>query len=157
VGLAYWIGRNDPGVAAVLFIAYPAWDALANYADARRNGGFGQNRSQSLNLAVSALTTVAVILALGQSMGSVIFVFGIWALLTGFLQLLTGVRRRKAGAQWAMVLSGAQSALARVLFIGRAASPGMQNVTDIAPYAAFGAFYFLISAIWLAVADMRRA
>ncbi|MFC0410027.1 DUF308 domain-containing protein [Roseomonas elaeocarpi] len=156
VALAFGIGRSDPVAAAVLFISYPAWDALANYADARRNGGLARNRSQSLNLAVSALTTVAVIVALGQSLAAVISVFGVWAFLAGLFQLLTGVRRWKAGAQWAMVLSGAQSALAGVLFIGRAASPDMRGVTDIAPYAAFGAFYFLVSAVWLTVADLRR-
>jgi uncharacterized membrane protein HdeD (DUF308 family) len=156
VVIAFWVGRSDPLISAVLFIIYPAWDALANYADAHRNGGLDRNRTQTVNLVVSVLTAFAVVIALTQSMASVIFVFGIWALLAGLLQLLTGVRRWKAGAQWAMILSGAQSALAGVLFIGRAVNSSMQSVTDIAPYVAFGAFYFLISGIWLTVADFRR-
>lgn len=32
----------------------------------------------------------------------------------------------------------------------------MPGIADVAPYAAFGAFYFLVSAIWLTVADARR-
>jgi drug/metabolite transporter superfamily protein YnfA len=30
------------------------------------------------------------------------------------------------------------------------------QITAIAPYVAFGAFYFLVSAIWLTVLDARR-
>ncbi|TJX42094.1 MAG: DUF308 domain-containing protein, partial [Mesorhizobium sp.] len=30
------------------------------------------------------------------------------------------------------------------------------GITDIAPYAAFGAFYFLVSAIWLSVMQARK-
>jgi hypothetical protein len=30
------------------------------------------------------------------------------------------------------------------------------SILDIAPYAAFGAFYFLVSAVWLTIASHRR-
>jgi hypothetical protein len=30
------------------------------------------------------------------------------------------------------------------------------HITNVAPYAAFGAFYFLVSAVWLTVSDARR-
>lgn len=156
VALAFWLGRSDPLISAVLFILYPAWDALANYVDARRHGGLARNRTQTINLLVSVATAIAVAIALPQGMASVIFVFGLWAALSGLLQLLTGLRRWQAGAQWAMILSGAQSALAGVLFIGRATGSSMQSVTDIAPYAAFGAFYFLVSGLWLTLATARR-
>ncbi|EPY3973235.1 hypothetical protein ACXDGL_000783 [Klebsiella quasipneumoniae] len=33
-----------------LLILYPAWDAIANYIDAIRNGGFGRNRMQTVNI-----------------------------------------------------------------------------------------------------------
>lgn len=45
-----------------------------------------------------------------------------------------------------MILSGAQSALAGGLFIKRLLETGMPGVTDVAPYAAAGAFYLLVSA-----------
>jgi uncharacterized membrane protein HdeD (DUF308 family) len=157
VALAFTIGRNVPPVAGALLIAYPAWDALANWADARRNGGLGRNRSQALNLVVSGVTAVAVAVALGSNMNAVLGVFGVWAALAGLFQLVTGVRRWKSyGAQWAMILSGAQSALAGGLFVKQAGGPGVPDIAAIAPYAAFGAFYFLVSALWLTIAAYRR-
>jgi len=154
---AFTVGKNIPAVAAFLLLGYPLWDAAANLVDARQNGGLKQNPTQLLNVGVSGLTTVAVAIALGMSMNAVLGVFGVWAALAGIFQLATGVRRWKSyGAQWAMILSGAQSALAGVFFIGQANGSKVPGITDIAPYAAFGAFYFLISAIWLTVSDARR-
>jgi hypothetical protein len=48
-----------------------------------------------------------------------------------------------------MILSGAQSALAGAFFIKQSTGAAMPSITTIAPYAAFGAFYFLVSAIAL--------
>ncbi len=156
VALAFTAGKSNPALAAAMLVAYPLWDALANYADARRTGGLGPNRTQLLNFVVSLLTAAAVAIALGKSMNAVLAVFGVWAVFAGFLQLATALRRWKtAGAQWAMVLSGAQSALAGVFFVKMAGGPAPVGITDIAPYAAFGAFYFLVSAVWLAVSDAR--
>ena len=157
VALAFTVGGQAPLVAAMLLIAYPAWDALANFIDAQRSGGLARNRSQLLNVIVSGLTTIAVAVALGRGMNSVLAVFGIWAVLAGLFQLVTAIRRWSAfGAQWAMVLSGAQSALAGAFFVSRASGPAIPGIADIAPYAAFGAFYFLVSAIWLTVSNARR-
>ena len=156
VAAAFTLGSRMPPVAAALLLAYPAWDALANFVDARRSGGLTQNGSQAFNVGVSAITTMAVAFALGQGMHAVLAVFGVWAILAGLFQLITGVRRWKAGGQWAMVLSSAQSVLAGAFFVRQATGAATPGITDIAPYAAFGAFYFLASAIWLTVADMRR-
>jgi uncharacterized membrane protein HdeD (DUF308 family) len=157
VALAFTAGKSNPALAAAMLIAYPLWDALANYADARRNGGLGSNKTQLLNFVVSLFTAAAVAIALGKGMNSVLAVFGAWAVFAGLLQLATAVRRWKtAGAQWAMVLSGAQSALAGIFFVKMASGPATASITDIAPYAAFGAFYFFVSAAWLAVSDARR-
>lgn len=157
VAVAFSIAKNVPALAAVMLVAYPAWDALANFIDARRNGGLAPNKTQSLNLIISAITTVAVFVALADSMNSVLAVFGIWAVLSGLFQLATAVRRWKSyGAQWAMILSGAQSALAGVFFVKMAGAAAPVAIVDIAPYAAFGAFYFLVSAIWLTVSNARK-
>ena len=157
VAAALTVGRAAPPAAAALLVAYPAWDAAANLIDARRSGGLAANPSQSLNAAVSGIVAVAVALALGWSLHAVLAVFGVWAILSGLLQLVTGLRRGKAGAQWAMVLSGAQSTLAGGFFVKLAAGAASPGITDIAPYAAFGAFYFLVSAVWLRLAMMRKA
>lgn len=148
VAAAFTIGKASPPIAAALLIAYPAWDAIANLIDARHNGGLAQNRSQGFNVAVSGITAVAVATMIG-SMHAVLGMFGVWAILAGLLQLATGVRRWRSGAQWAMVLSGAQSALAGGFFIHQSLGSATPGILDIAPYAGFGAFYFAVSAIWL--------
>lgn len=154
VALALTFGRTMPVTAAVLLVAYPAWDALANLIDARASGGLARNRTQAINLAMSVATAAAVAIMIGN-MNAVLGIFGVWAIVSGLMQLATGVRRWKAyGAQWAMVLSGGQSALAGGHFIVRALGTAVPGIADIAPYAAFGAFYFLVSALWLA---FRRA
>jgi uncharacterized membrane protein HdeD (DUF308 family) len=133
-----------------LLLAYPAWDAAANLVDARHNGGVKRNPTQLLNVAISGIATAAVAAALTISMNAVLGVFGVWAALAGLLQLATGVRRWKSvGAQWSMVLSGAQSTFAGIMFLVKSNAAEVPGPEAIAPYAAFGAFYFLIAAVWL--------
>ena len=154
---AFTIGSTTPALAAILLVAYPAWDALANYVDAQRSGGLSRNRSQALNVAISVATAVAVVIALGRGMNAVLVVFGIWAVLAGVFQLATGVRRWKTErGQWLMILSGGQSALAGLFFLKVAAGPMTPGIADITPYAGLGAFYFLASGIWLVVARMLK-
>lgn len=158
VALAFALGRTAPSLAAVMLVAYPAWDAIANYLDASRSGGLARNRSQMLNVVVSIVTAVAVASALSHGMHAVLQIFGLWAALAGLFQLATAVRRWKSyGAQWAMILSGAQSGLAAAHMLVKAAGDAPVGIADIAPYAAFGAFYFLVSAISLTISDARRA
>jgi uncharacterized membrane protein HdeD (DUF308 family) len=150
---AFTLGKSAP-VAAALLVAYPAWDALANLFDAARSGGLARNRSQTINAVVSGIAALAILDTIDDA-SAVVATFGAWAIVAGLLQLATGLRRWKAfGAQWAMVLSGAQSALAGGFFIKQALGAAVAGITDVAPYAGFGAFYFLISALWLTV---RRA
>jgi len=157
VALAFTVGKSMPPLAAVMLVAYPAWDAVTNYLDASRSGGLGRNKSQMLNFAVSIVTAVSVAWTLGHGMHEVLRVFGIWASLSGLFQLVTGVKRWKSyGAQWAMILSGAQSALAGGFMLKQAGGAEAVGIANIAPYAAFGAFYFLVSAVSLTIGDARR-
>jgi len=154
---AFTIAQNTPALAAVLLVAYPAWDATANYLDASRSGGLSCNKSQMLNFIISVLTAIGVGIALGQSMNAVLQVFGVWAALAGLFQLVTGVRRWTVyGAQWPMILSGAQSVLAGGFMLKMAVGPEPVGIANIAPYAAFGAFYFLVSAVLLTAGDAQR-
>ncbi len=149
--------NSRTAVVAALLLIYPAWDAIANLVDAQRNGGLRRNPTQAFNAVVSLVTTIAVAIALTESMSAVLGVFGVWAALSGLLQLATGVRRWKSyGAQWPMILSGIQSTAAGAMFLVQANAVEPPQITAIAPYAAFGAFYFLISAVWLTVSDARR-
>ncbi len=158
VVLAFTVAKSMLPLAAVMLVAYPAWDALANYVDASRSGGLAKNKSQMLNFVVSVVTAVAVAATIPHGMHAVLQIFGIWAVLAGLFQLITGVRRWKSyGAQWAMILSGAQSGLAGAHMLSKAAGTAPVSIADIAPYAAFGAFYFLISAVSLTVSAYRRS
>ncbi|THC45306.1 DUF308 domain-containing protein [Massilia sp. Mn16-1_5] len=142
--------RSSPIAGAILLVCYPAWDAAANFLDGRRSGGLAVNRTQLVNLVVSGL--VALLLALVvPDMHQVFAVFGLWAILSGLLQLRAAqLRWTKNGAQWAMILSGAQSALAGAFFLAQARMPVAPPITVLAGYAGFGAFYFLLSALLLA-------
>jgi uncharacterized membrane protein HdeD (DUF308 family) len=155
--IAISVAKSNPSLAAIMLVAYPAWDAIANFVDAQRSGGLRRNKSQLLNFIFSILTAIAVAIALGSSLNSVLVVFGIWAGFSGIFQLATAVGRwRSFGAQWAMILSGAQSALAGVFMTFMAFGPDPVGIANIAPYSAFGAFYFAVSAIWLTVSDARK-
>ena len=157
VAAAIATGSSSAAIAGALLLLYPAWDAAANFVDALRSGGFGQNRTQALNVVVSLATTVAVLIALQTSMNLVLAVFGGWAILSGLLQLGTAIGRWKSfGAQWAMVLSGAQSALAGGFFVFQASTPAVPSIATVTGYAAVGAIYFLVSAIWLTVSEWRQ-
>lgn len=154
---ALTIGRHSFAVAAALLVLYPAWDALANVIDAARSGGLAANRSQAINVAASSVMTIAVILALTMNMNWVLGAFGLWAIFSGLLQLGTAVRRWKtSGGQWAMILSGGQSAVAGAIFMSQAQMPQEPSISTVAGYAGVGAFYFLVSAIWLSVSLSRR-
>jgi uncharacterized membrane protein HdeD (DUF308 family) len=158
VAAALTAGRHSFAVAAALLIIYPAWDAIANVIDAARSGGLAANRSQAINVAASSVMTIAVILALTMNMNWVLGAFGLWAIFSGLLQLGTAVRRWKtSGGQWAMILSGGQSSLVGALFIFQAQMPQEPSIATVAGYAGVGAFYFLVSAIWLSIALSRRS
>ena len=155
--LAVLIGKQIPLFGAVLLVLYPAWDALANYIDAGKSGGLNANPPQKFNFIVSMIVALAIVWALSVSMSATIKVFGFWAIFSGILQLSASVRRWKSSnGQWAMILSGAQSALAGAFMIKQASSGIALDVTTVAPYAAFGVFYFLISAISLTVKNSKK-
>ena len=157
VALAFAVGQHFTAIGAALLISYPVWDALANYADMSRSGGMRGNLTQAFNVFASAAIAIAVVVVLSVNASLVLDVFGAWAVLSGLLQLATAVRRwKRFGAQWAMILSGGQSALAGVFFISQAHASVPPAIVKIAGYAGFGAIYFLVSALWLSVGQMRR-
>lgn len=67
-GAAFTVGSALPIAAAVLLIFYPAWDAAANVLDAQRNGGLKRNPTQAVNALLSLVATLAIALALSNSM-----------------------------------------------------------------------------------------
>lgn len=158
IALALALGHATAWAGPLLLVLYPAWDALANVLDARQSGGLRHNAGQRLNAVVSLGVAVAIGLALTSGMGAAIGVFGVWAMAAGLFQLAVAVRRwRTSAGQWAMILSGAQSALAGGFFVKQAADGVPLEVSSVTPYVAFGACYFGVSAAWLAVARSRRS
>lgn len=149
VALAFLSASAPALVVGALLVLYPAWDALANVIDAQRSGGLQTNPGQKFNALTSIVTAacMAVAFALHGNAGGVL-VFGIWALLAGLFQLAVGIRRRKLGGQAFMMISGAQSALAGVIFAAQSFGTA-PTIAQLAPYAAFGGLYFLLSALWL--------
>jgi uncharacterized membrane protein HdeD (DUF308 family) len=136
-------------VATFLLIIYPAWDVLGTFWDIRINQGASSKTPQYINAAISILTTIAVGLALQHGVPQALIVFGIWAILTGLIQLILALKRRTLlGGQWPMIISGGQSIIGGSSFIILAHDPKM-GITSLAGYAAFGAFYYLLSAFRL--------
>jgi len=143
------MAKTNTAIATALFIIYPAWDVIATYFDIHANPPSVNKMPQYVNVVISITTTVAVLLALQSGIPQALIVFGAWAILTGLIQLILGLRRRKElGGQWPMIISGGQSMLAGGSFIAMAHAPN-QGITTLAGYAAFGAFYFLLAAFRL--------
>jgi uncharacterized membrane protein HdeD (DUF308 family) len=147
--LVLFLAKTNATAATILFIIYPAWDALATFFDIKANAGATNKTPQYVNMGISIITTIVVIFVLQKGIPEALITFGAWAWLTGLIQLILGLRRRKQmGGQWPMILSGGQSMLAGGSFIYMAHEPN-QGITTLAGYAAFGAFYFLLSAFRL--------
>lgn len=141
--------KTNSGIAGILFIIYPAWDVFATYLDIKANPPHVSKTPQYVNAVIGILTTIGVALALQKGVPAAIMVFGAWAIITGLIQLILGLRRRKElGGQWPMIISGGQSMIAGSAFIAMANSPTM-GISSLAGYSAFGAFYFLLAAIRL--------
>ncbi|MCF0052469.1 hypothetical protein LXM25_20535 [Dyadobacter sp. LJ53] len=133
-------------VAMVLFIIYPAWDVIATFFDIKSNPPYANKTPQYVNIAIGITTTIAVYIALQKGIAEALVVFSAWAILTGLIQLILGLHRRKQlDGQWPMIISGGQSMLAGVSIFLKAHTPGT-GVNTLAGYAAFGAFYFLLAA-----------
>lgn len=142
-------GKTNGPVASFLFIIYPAWDVLATWLDIKANPPYISKTPQYVNIVIGILTTIGVALALQKGTPEALIIFGVWAIITGLIQLILGLRRKKQlGGQWPMILSGGQSMLAGGAFIFMAHSPAI-GINSLAGYAAFGSFYFLIAAIRL--------
>jgi uncharacterized membrane protein HdeD (DUF308 family) len=142
--------KTSATAGVLLLIIYPAWDVIGTFMDISANKGNSAPTPQYINAAVSAITTVAVGIAIQKGVPEALIVFGIWAIATGLIQMILGIRRRKSlGGQWPMIISGGQSILGGSSFIFLAHDPS-KGITSLAGYAAFGAFYYLFAAFRLA-------
>jgi len=138
--------RSFPEYVPILLIIYPIWDVLGTLADININRGTGTLMPQYVNLAIGVATAIAVGITIQKSIPSALIVFGIWAVLAGVIQLITALRRQKTmGAQWPIIISGAQSTIGGLSIIYLANDPA--GLMNLAGYSAFGAFYFILGAM----------
>jgi uncharacterized membrane protein HdeD (DUF308 family) len=140
----------NPQVAAVLLIAYPLWDVACTLYDLSGSAREGSARTvQIINAVLGVAASAAIALNIFREPRYAVAAFGAWALGAGLLQLGVGlVRRKQLGGQWAMILSGAQSAAAGTAFLLGGLSEKF-HIKDLGGYAIFGAIYFLIAGILL--------
>ena len=141
--------KKSTELATILLIIYPAWDVVGTILDIRANRNSISKTPQYVNAVISSITTIAVGIALQQGVPEALIVFGAWAIGTGLIQLILGLRRKKfLGGQWPMIISGGQSVIGGTSFIILAHDP-TKGITSLAGYAAFGAFYYLLTAFRL--------
>ncbi|MGN9781297.1 hypothetical protein ACTMTF_07715 [Nonomuraea sp. ZG12] len=134
------------GIALV--VLYPLFDVAAAVVDARSSRATGSALGLYVNIAVSLLAAAGLAIAAASGVPAILRVWGVWAVVSGIVQLIVGVGRRKMGGQWPMILSGGISVLAGGSFFLGAAAPNPM-LTNIAGYAVLGGVFFLVSALRL--------
>ena len=146
------MSKDKPtAVAATLLVVYPLWDVIATLLERRMAGAGSTNRVTTGNMALGLAAAIGMIIAVFSTIGTTLLVFGIWALLSGAIQLTVAIRRRSTvGAQWPMIISGGLSVLAGATFAAMSGS-ATSKLSTLAGYSAFGAFWFLVSAVALTV------
>ncbi|MEU9410341.1 hypothetical protein AB0E08_32290 [Streptomyces sp. NPDC048281] len=143
-------------IAAVLLVVYPLWDAVATLVERRLTGTGATDTVSVVNMGLGLAATAGMTAAVFSTIGRALLVFGVWALLSGAVQLVVAVRRRRTvGAQWPMAVSGGQSVLAGATIAATSAS-ATSSLSTVAGYSAFGAFWFLVSVIALSIRGRRE-
>ena len=146
-GIVIATAASSPALAAGLLILYPLWDVACTVYDLRSSvrSHSGPPTAQYINAALGTLAAIGIALTAFKSPQHAVVTFGVWAFVAGLAQLAVGISRRKQlGGQWAMILSGVQSAAAG-LFFALGGLNGTKHIKDLGGYAIFGGVYFLIA------------
>jgi uncharacterized membrane protein HdeD (DUF308 family) len=130
------------GVAAFL-ASYPLIDVVASLIGSASDAASA--RVQRVNAGISALAVLAIgITAFASTAGATLVAFGLWAAVSGAIQLALAIhRRRTGGRQLPMIVSGGLSTIAGISFI---AASGMDEakLTTVGGYMALGALLYLL-------------
>jgi hypothetical protein len=133
---------SNPALAAGLLVLYPLWDVACTLFDLRSSTRFGPPTAQYVNVVLGSLAVIGIALTAFKSPQHAVVTFGAWAFAAGLAQLAVGISRRKQlGGQWAMILSGLQSAAAGVAFI-LGGLHDKTHIKDLGGYAIFGGATF---------------
>jgi uncharacterized membrane protein HdeD (DUF308 family) len=139
----------------VLLVLYPLIDAFASVIDARGQRG-SERQLLEINTGISVVAAVALGIAAGGDKGDALAVFGVWALVTGGMQLAVTIRRRPTlGHQLAAAVGRRRidDLRHRLPYMSGADDPKLRA---IAFYAAGGGIEFAIQA-WLLTRRPHRA
>jgi uncharacterized membrane protein HdeD (DUF308 family) len=146
---------TDVTVAAgILVVIYPLIDVAASLIDARSEHGSAR-RGLLAGTAASLVAATALAVAATGTVADVLAVFGVWALLSGVVQVVVALRRRERfGSQWPMLLAGIGSLGFGLAYVS--ASAGEDPVLSmLAIYGAGGGIDFVAQA-WLLARRRRR-
>lgn len=135
-------------LGVILVVIYPLFDVAAAVVDARSARDTGSIRALQVNMAISLITAVGLAIASASGVPAVLRVWGAWAIVSGIVQLIVGVVRRRLGGQWPMIISGGISVLAGGSFVMGASATDPQ-LSNVAGYAVLGGIFFLVSALRL--------
>jgi len=146
--LLFATGSELGPLGIALIVVYPLFDVAAAVVDARSSRAAGPVTGLYVNIAISLLAAIGLAIAATSGVPGALRVWGAWAIVSGLVQLIVGVSRRKMGGQWPMILSGGISVLAGSSFIIGASAPNA-TMTNVAGYAVLGGVFFLVSALRL--------
>jgi uncharacterized membrane protein HdeD (DUF308 family) len=147
-GLLFATKAEIGPLGVALLVVYPLFDVAAAVVDVRSSRGSGAPTGLYVNIGISLLATIGLAVACTSGVPAVLRVWGAWAIVSGIVQLVVGVGRRRVGGQWPMILSGGISVLAGGSFIAGAAAENAV-LTNVAGYALLGGVFFLVSALRL--------
>ena len=127
---------------------YPALDGLATLVELRAIASPVLQRLLWCNLG-AGLTAAIGILWLTGSLDAEIRTFGLWAIVSGGIQLILGVLRQwSLKGQWLMIISGGGSIVAGITFAGLTGSSAA-GLPALAQYSIGGAVWYFLTAGWL--------
>jgi uncharacterized membrane protein HdeD (DUF308 family) len=144
----FFAASSISAVSATLLVIYPLFDAGAAIVDARSSRPSRSTPGLYANIAISVIAAIGMAFAVMSGIPAVLQTWGVWAVVTGLVQLIVALRRRGLAGQWAMIISGTISTLAGVTFLLQAtAAP--RSLANLAGYALLGGIFFLVSALRL--------
>ncbi|MFJ8602702.1 hypothetical protein ACIREM_29140 [Streptomyces shenzhenensis] len=147
-GLLFVTASDLGPVSVTLLVLYPLFDVAAAVVDARASKATGPVRGLYANIAISSLAGIGLAVAASSGIPAALRVWGIWAIVSGLVQLAVGIGRRKLGGQWAMIASGSISTLAGASFYLQASAEDA-SLSSLGGYAVLGGIFFLVSALRL--------
>jgi uncharacterized membrane protein HdeD (DUF308 family) len=137
------MGSDVPVAAAALLASYPAIDVVASLVEALGSDAFG--RLVRINAAISAVAVAAIgATAFAADAGATLVAFGVWAAVSGVIQLAVAVhRQRAAGRQLQMIVSGGLSTIAGIGFLAASGNDDAR-LASVGGYMALGALLYLL-------------